>query len=101
MENKVKKFLTYGDVVEAGACLDGVLAACKKTGVWYGQTPEMLKKFGNSNAHYIERAAGMSGNGDGNGNGYGDGDGDGNGNGNGYGNGNGNGNGYGNGYGNG
>ena len=91
-------FLTYGDVVDAGACLDGVVAACKKAKIWAGTVDELLPKF-KGNEHYILKAAKRDGygygygDGDGNGNGYGDGYGDGNG----YGYGDGDGYGYGNG----
>ncbi len=95
-------FLTYGDVIDAGACHDGVVRACIQAGAWAGTVEDLLPKF-RGNESYILKAAKRDGNGDGNGNGNGDGYGygNGNGNGNGDGNGNGNGDGYGYGYGNG
>jgi hypothetical protein len=100
-------FLTYGDVVESGACLDGTIDACKKAGnVFFGNVDEMLDVF-YGQKEYVLKAAKLNGVGNGNGYGYGDGygygvgngDGDGYGNGDGYGDGNGYGNGYGDGNG--
>jgi len=100
----ILKYLTYEDVARSGACVDGVLQACKSVGVFFGKTEDMLNVFPGEEIR-IKQAAKIDGNGYGNGdgNGYGDGygDGDGNGDGDGYGDGygNGDGDGYGDGYG--
>ncbi len=83
-------FLTYGDVVDSGACLDGVIDACKEHDVFFGRVDEMLKVFEGQETRIL-KAAELDG--------YGDGNGNGNGNGYGYGDGNGYGDGYGDGYG--
>ncbi len=72
----MEKRITFEDVVRSGACVDGVLKACAKTGVYAGTVSECLDAFiGESNRILI--ACELDGNGYGNGNGYGDGYGDG------------------------
>ncbi len=95
---QIKEFLTYADVVRSGACLDGVIEACKEHGTWFGKTDDLLQVFGTDNG-YLTHAAGINGYGYGYGYGYGNGNGNGDGDGNGYGDGYGYG--YGDGYGNG
>lgn len=56
-------FLTYGDVVESGVCLDGVISVCKKVGVYFGEI-EVLKTVFKNDAHLL-RAAKLDGDGDG------------------------------------
>ena len=66
-------FLTYGDVIDAGACHDGVVSACKKSRTWSGTVDELLPKF-KGNESYILRAAKRNGDGYGYGNGNGNGE---------------------------
>ncbi len=86
--------VTVIDVLETGACIDGVL---KFVADHAGRIECDSAEFPHE-AH-IQEAAGIDGYGDGDGDGYGDGDGDGYGDGYGYGYGNGNGDGDGDGYG--
>ncbi len=83
--------VTVVDVLDTGACYDGVKAWVLKNRLIAGDTKLYVAD------EYIARAACADGYGNGDGYGYGDGYGDGNG----YGNGNGDGYGYGYGYGNG
>jgi hypoxanthine-guanine phosphoribosyltransferase len=88
-----ERVITFEDVVRSGACLSGVIEACKETGLFYGSVSECVKLFGEDEKRRIMFAAGLDGYGYGNGYGYGYGDGNGYGNGDGYGNGYGNGDG--------
>jgi hypothetical protein len=90
------KYLTYCDVVRAGACIDGVISWCKENGNKFFLKISDAVKLKNE---WIDRTLGLNGYGNRYGNGYGYGNGDGDGYGYGYGNGNGDGYGYGNGYG--
>ena len=92
------KYITYCDIVRAGACLDGVIRWCKGHGDTFWLTIDQATAIGDE---WINKALWVCGDGDGYGYGYGDGDGYGygygNGDGDGYGNGNGDGDGNGNG----
>ena len=85
--------VTVIDVLDAGACIDGVLQFIAANGM------RIECDSGEFDEPYIQQAANGDGDGDGYGYGYGYGYGNGNGNGDGYGYGNGNGDGYGDGYG--
>ena len=87
-----KETVTVVDVLDAGACIDGVKAFILKNGRVISCNPSDY-----AGEPYITAAAQGDGNGDGYG--YGDGSGLGGGNGDGFGDGNGDGNGNGNGYG--
>ena len=76
-----KPVVTVVDVLDVGACIDGVKQFVERAGVIAGNAADYLRE------KWIQIAA--------TGNGYGYGDGDGNGYGYGYGDGDGNGNGYG------
>ena len=98
------KYITYCDIVRAGACLDGVIRWCKGHGDTFWLTIDQATAIGDE---WINKALWVCGDGDGygdgNGDGYGDGNGDnyGNGNGTSTDHGSGSGNGYGSGLGNG
>ena len=61
-------FLTYGDVIESGACLDGVISACKENeNIFFGEVDELLKAGFDKDRILVTAKL----NGDGDGNGYG------------------------------
>ena len=86
--------ITVIDVLDAGACIDGVLEYVDATKVIAGDAVESSLTRG-----WVQKVQSGNGDGYGDGNGNGNGYGDGNGYGNGYGDGYGYGNGYGYGYG--
>lgn len=61
----VRPFLTFCDIIADGACASGVIAACKRKGVWFGNTEDLLPVFDHD--EYLVRAAKLNGNGDGDG----------------------------------
>ena len=86
-------FLTFEDVIGAGACTNGVINACLKAGVFFGTIDDVLSAFPGERARIV-CASNLDGYGDGDGDGYGYGDGDGDGYGDGDGDGDGDGYGY-------
>ena len=86
MELAPLKFLTFEDIIRAGACYKGVIDACNEAGVYAGTLQDVLSKFPDSEERILiaARISGY-GDGDGYGDGYGYGYGDGSGSGDGYG----------------
>src|SRR5689334_10149468 len=90
----VRDRLTAFDLLEAGACFDGVRDAVASHGILAAPTSRCLKVAGGDAKHVID-AAFLDGSGSGSGYGYGDGSGSGDGYGSGYGSGSGSGSGCG------
>ncbi len=64
--------ITYCDVVRKGACVDGVIDACKSVNFYAGTVSDALRAF-KDQASRILQAVDLDGSGYGSGYGYGDG----------------------------